>query len=125
MLQPDEASEVAYEVKYKVITKMKTEEKRVPKVVAQRKKWRKFGDSARDKPGEPNPTTTFLGEDQKIVWIRKSTGEAIMADEENKKAPTTGAGASGHCRLCKQDGHWSTHCPYKGQLMPDSDESGE
>jgi hypothetical protein len=25
--------------------------------------------------GEPNPATTFLGEDVKIVWVRKSTGE--------------------------------------------------
>jgi len=68
--------------------------------------------------GQPNAATTFLGEDVKIVWVRKSTGETIMPDEADRlKLGDAKAGTGeGHCRFCKSNDHWSTRCPYKDQM---------
>lgn len=52
----------------KVVRTYKIERRVVSKNVALRKMWKKFGDSASDKPG-PNPSNTFAGEEVSFIFI--------------------------------------------------------
>ena len=53
---------------YKETREYKIQKIRVPKDVAKRKAWKKFGDSAKDPPG-PNPAYTYPGEVVKIQYL--------------------------------------------------------
>jgi len=104
--------------KVKVVRTYKIEKKLVPKAIAERRTWAKFGMSRTDKPG-PNPQTTVVAEE---IWI-----QFVANKEEHEK--DTGAGDSAidkikamgkgvvKCRICKED-HWTTQCPYKDTLGP-------
>ena len=87
--------------------------KRVPRVVAERKKWKKFGQCAGDGPG-PNINTTYASETVDMQFLHNRLGEPDDLLLDDKKGMAKGQATKGaHCRLCKSDEHWSMQCPYK------------
>lgn len=103
--------------KVKTVRQYKVERKMVPKIVAERRAWPKFGMSKEDKAG-PNPQTTVVAEE---IWM-----QFIANKDENEKEQESSAltklmeqGKRGvvKCRICKED-HWTTQCPYKDTLGP-------
>jgi len=102
--------------KVKVVRTYKIERKMVPKIVAQRRTWAKFGMSKQDKPG-PNPQTTVVAEE---IWMQfvanKEESEKDQSDTALDKLKATNRGVV-KCRICKED-HWTTQCPYKDTLGP-------
>jgi len=103
--------------KVKVVRTYKIERKMVPKIVAQRRVWNKFGMSKNDKPG-PNPQTTVVAEE---IWMQfvanKEESEKDQDDSALKKLKESGNRGVVKCRICKED-HWTTQCPYKDTLGP-------
>jgi len=99
----------------KVISTYRLERKKVPKIVAERKKLKKFGLSANDPPG-PNPATTVIGEEVFMQFLTSVEEEDNEVDDMKKKLKDSTKGQV-KCRLCKED-HWTTMCPYKDQLKP-------
>jgi len=102
--------------KVKVVRTYKIERKMVPKIVAERRVWSKFGMSKSDKPG-PNPQTTVVAEE---IWMQfvanKEESEKEQSDSALDKLKATNRGVV-KCRICKED-HWTTQCPYKDTLGP-------
>ncbi|CAB3405073.1 unnamed protein product [Caenorhabditis bovis] len=109
-------------VRYKVVTTFKVINKRVPKVVAERKKWKKFGSCKEDPPG-PHVATTYVAEEVEMQFTRNRAGEQILDVQEDKQA--TKATSREHCRHCKGNDHWSTHCPYKVMYQLDEEADAE
>lgn len=92
--------------KVKVVRTYKITRLVVPKSVAKRKNWTKFGDSANDKPG-PNPGTTMVSEDIYMQFVSNK-------EEEQKSDNALDSLKNiAKCRICEGE-HWSVHCPYKG-----------
>ncbi|KXS12066.1 eIF-3 RNA-binding subunit [Gonapodya prolifera JEL478] len=87
-------------------------------VVAERKKWTKFGDAKGDRPG-PNQSTTVVGEkmDLKMGPIDVNVDNAENEGGDKKlnltKAPLK-------CRICK-GAHFTARCPYKDSMGADSE----
>uniref|UniRef100_A0A914DYH7 Eukaryotic translation initiation factor 3 subunit G n=1 Tax=Acrobeloides nanus TaxID=290746 RepID=A0A914DYH7_9BILA len=106
--------------KCKVITTYKVITKRVPRQVAERKKWEKFGASENDGAG-PNVATTYVAEEVTMQFIRNQAGETVQEMVEEKKQDK-GYATKGHCRFCKSDEHWSVACPYKEMYATAEDE---
>jgi len=98
----------------KVISHYRIEKRKVPKIVAERKKFKKFGLSANDPPG-PNPATTVIGEEVFMQFITNKDEDSEVDDMKKKLKDSTKGQVK--CRLCKED-HWTTMCPYKDQLKP-------
>jgi len=90
--------------KVKVVRTYKITKQIVSKSIAQRKVWKKFGDSQADKPG-PNSATTMVSED---VYM-----QFLSSKEEEKNEQVDPMKAIAKCRICNGD-HWSVNCPYKG-----------
>ncbi|VDK53288.1 unnamed protein product [Anisakis simplex] len=57
-----------------VITTFKVVTKKVPKPIAERKKWKKFGQCKNDPPG-PHVSTTYVAEEVILQFIRNRAGE--------------------------------------------------
>ncbi|XP_023320561.1 eukaryotic translation initiation factor 3 subunit G [Eurytemora carolleeae] len=94
--------------KVKIVRTYKIVKKMVPKVIAARKSWPKFGMSKGDKPG-PNPQTTIVAEEIYLsIYQEQSALDKIKA---------SGNKGVVKCRICKED-HWTTQCPYKDTLGP-------
>lgn len=109
--------------KYKVITTFKVVTKKVPRPVAERKKWKKFGSCAHDGPG-PQVGTTSVAEEVQMQFVRNRFGEQQLdAGEETSKIGTAKSASVTHCRYCKSDCHWSVECPYKAMYVRHEDES--
>ena len=105
----DEKANVTNEVvtTYKVITK------KVPRVVAERRKWAKFGQSQEDGPG-PQLYTTYVAEEVQMQFTRNRGGvEESAQPDANLAGGNRTVDAKAHCRICKANDHWSVHCPYK------------
>lgn len=110
--------------KYKVITTFKLVTKKVPRPVAERKKWKKFGACEGDVTG-PQVATTFVAEEVQMQFVRNRFGEQQLdAGEETSKTEAAKAASVTHCRYCKSDNHWSVECPYKAMYVRHEDESG-
>ncbi|ODV58023.1 translation initiation factor eIF3 core subunit g [Ascoidea rubescens DSM 1968] len=80
-------------------------------LVAERKKWAKYGEE-KGNPVGPDIRTTQLGEPVNLI-LSSSWREAEK--EEEKKAQENPAGKKAQrivCRLCKGD-HFTTKCPFK------------
>uniref|UniRef100_A0A915M4M2 RRM domain-containing protein n=1 Tax=Meloidogyne javanica TaxID=6303 RepID=A0A915M4M2_MELJA len=100
----------------KVVTTYKVITKKVPRVVAERKKWKKFGQSKDDGPG-PHINTTYVAVEVELQFLHNKFGEVDDLLMDEKGQATKGM----HCRLCKSDEHWSTHCPYKEHFKGNED----
>lgn len=87
--------------------------KKVPRVVADRKRWKKFGASANDGPG-PHVSTTFAADEVQLQFTQNQL-EQELSDEKKLDSMRGGQGeaSTGRCRFCKIEGHWSHSCPYK------------
>uniref|UniRef100_A0A1I7ZP16 Eukaryotic translation initiation factor 3 subunit G n=1 Tax=Steinernema glaseri TaxID=37863 RepID=A0A1I7ZP16_9BILA len=109
--------------KYKVITKFQTMTKKVPKEVAARKEWKKFGACKNDGAG-PQLSTTYVAEEIQMQFTRNRAGEQQLETEE-RKAPREKGATRPHCRYCKADDHWSVQCPYKEMYARDEDKELE
>jgi translation initiation factor 3 subunit G len=102
--------------KVKTVRHYKVERKMVPKIVAERRNFHKFGMSKDDKPG-PNPQTTVVAEE---IWMQFVANKQEHEKEQDQSAlDTLAASKRGivKCRICKED-HWTTQCPYKDTLGP-------
>lgn len=108
---------VSYELedgKVKKVTRVfRIERKRVPKPVAIRKMWCKFGDAASDVEG-PDPATTKIADDVFLTFTSSITDFEQQDDDPLKKLRDQHKGMV-TCRLCKGD-HWTSRCPYKDSL---------
>ncbi|KAJ1958991.1 translation initiation factor eIF3 subunit g, partial [Dispira parvispora] len=100
--------------------RMKLVTERVNKIVAERKKWPKFGREAGNKPG-PDSATTALGDE---VFLKLMSGyKEAEAEDTQTKMRSALKGKNIVCRICKGD-HFTTKCPYKDTLQPLQDISG-
>lgn len=111
--------------KYKVVTTFKVVTKNVSRPIAERKKWKKFGQCKNDGPG-PNVSTTYVADEVLMQFIRNRSGEQQLdMGDEGSKTATTAGGSFTHCRYCKSDEHWSVSCPYKSMYAKDDEEDVE
>lgn len=95
--------------KYKVVNIFRVDKIKVPKSVAERKEWAKFGDSENDPPGI-NPATTVISDE---CFMQFLTNKEQDADKNENQAQ---APQNVKCRYCQGD-HWSAHCPNKDVYM--------
>jgi len=109
--------------RYKVETTFKMVTKRVPKEVAARKDWKKFGACKNDASG-PQVSTTYVAEEIQMQFTRNRAGEQQLETEE-RKAPREKGTTRPHCRYCKADDHWSVQCPYKEMYAREEDKELE
>lgn len=101
--------------KVKIVRYYKIERRRVPKNVAQRKNWKKFGAAANDPPG-PDPATTIMSEDVFMQFVGSKDEERIGGmEEEDGLNKLKSVNKLVQCRFCGMD-HWSLKCPYKDKL---------
>lgn len=96
--------------KVRVVRTYKQKKEVVPRSVARRKGWAKFGESTNDKAG-PNSHTTLVGEEVNMQFISNK-------EEEKQPDPLAELTKSNiaKCRICSGD-HWSIYCPLKGTSM--------
>lgn len=95
--------------KIKVVRTYKISKQVVPKSVAKRRSWAKFGESKNDKPG-PNSQTTMVSEEIFMQFLNSKEEEKVndpLLDPSKNIAK---------CRICTGE-HWSVNCPYKGTTM--------
>ena len=93
---------------------MHTATKKVTKAMLARKKWAKFGDAQRYKPGDESMTAVSIEE----IFLERA--RATPKSESEKSGDALAAMASSGntsllvCRICGKKGdHWTTKCPYK------------
>lgn len=98
--------------KTRVVRTFKQKKELVPRSVARRKTWAKFGDSAKDKAG-PNSHTTLVGEEVNMQFISNKEEEKPVDAAELTKSNIA------KCRICGGE-HWSVNCPLKGTAMDSS-----
>lgn len=102
--------------KVKITRVFNIETRKVPKSIAKRKAWKKFGDASRDNPHGPDPATTFVGEEVFLTFTSNKE-ELNEAEKENDPMNKLKGTSIVKCRVCKGD-HWTTQCPYKDSLQP-------
>lgn len=100
--------------KFKITSIFRLEKVKVPKTVAERKNWSKFGDAANDPPGV-NSATTVVSDEVFMQFLTKT-------EEVDKNEPSATVIPSIKCRYCKGD-HWSAKCPLKDILQDKINES--
>lgn len=100
--------------KYKITSIFRLEKVKVPKAVAERKSWSKFGDASNDPPGV-NSATTVVSDEVFMQFLTKT-------EDVDKTEPTATVIPSIKCRYCKGD-HWSAKCPLKDILQDKINES--
>jgi translation initiation factor 3 subunit G len=106
---------------YKTTKTYRNQKLKVLPIVAERKKWKKFGNAASDPPGINTATTKV---DDEITMQFISNKEDDKQDEEKLIKDAVSTLRKVQCRLCKGE-HWTTKCPYKDNLQPIMDPSNE
>uniref|UniRef100_A0A0N5BZ33 Eukaryotic translation initiation factor 3 subunit G n=1 Tax=Strongyloides papillosus TaxID=174720 RepID=A0A0N5BZ33_STREA len=85
---------------------------RIPKSIADRRKWKKFG-KCENAGNKPEPGVTMMGDEVELEFIRTSLGEQ-KHDDDNEAAKNVDKGqVTARCHNCKTSGHWSKDCPFK------------
>lgn len=84
---------------------------KVPKEVAARRHWTKFGDAKGHPPG-PNTKTTLVGEQ---VFLRLAQNRNWETEEKTDSIMKADKVKSITCRHC-QGAHWTSKCPIKDML---------
>ena len=79
-----------------------------------RKKWAKFGDAQRYKPGDESMTAVSIEE----IFLERARATPKSESEKSGDAlaamASTGNTSLLVCRICGKKGdHWTTKCPYK------------
>ncbi|KAK3306958.1 eukaryotic translation initiation factor 3 subunit G-domain-containing protein [Chaetomium strumarium] len=86
--------------------------------VAERRTWKKFGDSANDAPG-PNPNTTTVAENiiftPSVNWRKEAKNEANDPNAQAMKDKLRDKKVK--CRICNGE-HFTARCPYKDTMAP-------
>lgn len=102
---------------YRITEKIRTDTVRIPKTIAVRKHWKKFGQSEND-PSGPNPGTTVLSaEDIRMQFL-------LSKDQGKDTTRSERKGMAVKCSLCNGD-HFSKSCPMaKSGLAGDMTGSG-
>jgi translation initiation factor 3 subunit G len=106
---------------YKTTKTYRNQKLKVLPIVAERKKWKKFGNAANDPPGINTATTKV---DDEITMQFISNKEDDKQDEEKLIKDAVSTLRKVQCRLCKGE-HWTTKCPYKDNLQPFMDSSND
>ncbi|UJR24732.1 hypothetical protein I4U23_006106 [Adineta vaga] len=106
---------------YKTTKTYRNQKLKVLPIVAERKKWKKFGNAASDPPGINTATTKV---DDEITMQFISTKEDAKQDEDKLIKEAVSTLRKVQCRLCKGE-HWTTKCPYKDNLQTYMDQSSE
>ncbi|CAF4341374.1 unnamed protein product, partial [Adineta steineri] len=104
---------------YKTTKTYRNQKLKVLPIVAERKKWKKFGNAANDPPGINTATTKV---DDEITMQFISNKEDNKQDEEKLIKEAVSTLRKVQCRLCKGE-HWTTKCPYKDNLQSYMDQS--
>lgn len=105
---------VENEKRFKVTNIFKVEKVKVPKTIAERKEWEKFGDSQNDPLGVHSATTVVS--DEVLMQFLNNTGLSNSDNMNNAQRVESGpTSVPVKCRLCKGD-HWSAKCPHKDIL---------
>lgn len=97
------------EKKFKITNIFRIEKVKVPKTVALRKEWNKFGDAANDPPGV-NSATTVVSDECFMQFLSNKEGDVEKPESSSAPIPLI------KCRFCKGD-HWSAKCPHKDLLQ--------
>ena len=95
-------------------TRVHTATKKVTKAMLARKKWAKFGDAQRYKPGDESMTAVSIEE----IFLERARATPKSESEKSGDAlaamASTGNTSLLVCRICGKKGdHWTTKCPYK------------
>lgn len=106
---------------YKTTKTYRNQKLKVLPIVAERKKWKKFGNAAKDPPGINTATTKV---DDEITMQFISNKEDDKQDEERLIKDAVSTLRKVQCRLCKGE-HWTTKCPHKDSLQPFMDQTNE
>ncbi|CAF1154132.1 unnamed protein product [Rotaria sordida] len=104
---------------YKTTKTYRNQKLKVLPIVAERKKWKKFGNAASD-PSGINTATTKVDDEITMQFI--SNKEDDKQDEEKLIKDAVSTLRKVQCRLCKGE-HWTTKCPYKDNLQSFMDQS--
>tara|TARA_B100001142_G_scaffold184505_1_gene183849 strand:- start:626 stop:1351 length:726 start_codon:yes stop_codon:yes gene_type:complete len=93
--------------------RVNTVTKKVTKEMLARKKWAKFGDAQRYKPGDESMTAVSIEE----IFLERHRTTPKSESEKSGDALAAMAGSNTSllvCRICGKKGdHWTTKCPYK------------
>ncbi|CAF0970660.1 unnamed protein product [Rotaria magnacalcarata] len=98
---------------FKTTKTYRNQKLKVLPIVAERKKWKKFGNASNDAPGINTATTKV---DDEITMQFISNKEDDKQDEEKLIKDAVSTLRKVQCRLCKGE-HWTTKCPYKDNLQ--------
>ena len=95
-------------------TRVHTATKKVTKAMLARKKWAKFGDAQRYKPGDESMTAVSIEE----IFLERARATPKSESEKSGDAlaamASTGNTSLLVCRICGKKGdHWTAKCPYK------------
>lgn len=99
---------------YKTTKTYRSQKIKVLPIVAERKKWKKFGNSLND-PSGINTATTKVDDEIQMQFI--SNKDDDKQDEEKIIQEAVSSLKKVQCRFCKAD-HWTAKCPYKDNLQP-------
>ncbi|CAI8055883.1 Eukaryotic translation initiation factor 3 subunit G [Geodia barretti] len=121
----DTRTMVSYRVdeggKIKKVTQVYKEvRQQVPKAIAKRRTWKKFGDAEQDNPKGPDQATTVIADD---VYLTLTTNREQLEHHDDDPLKKLSTKSMVTCRICKGD-HWTTKCPYKDTLgsVPEMEE---
>uniref|UniRef100_A0A0K0E009 Eukaryotic translation initiation factor 3 subunit G n=1 Tax=Strongyloides stercoralis TaxID=6248 RepID=A0A0K0E009_STRER len=85
---------------------------RIPKTIAERRKWKKFGKCI-NAGNKPEPGVTMMGEEVELEFVRTALGEQKHDDDGDAIKNIDKGQVTARCHNCKTSGHWSKDCPFK------------